>query len=76
MAEYIGAPAGCPEVSCLLRFTLGANYGAQGLQLREGGLILCKGRIRKNDENKHTDREQTDREFNYRGHSNHHGSSG
>ena len=25
MAEYIGAPAGCPKVSGLFRFTLGAN---------------------------------------------------
>ena len=62
MAEYIGAPAGCPEVSCLFRFTLGANYGAHGIQLRDGGLILCWRRIRKFDENKQTDREQTDRQ--------------
>ena len=66
MAEYIGAPAGCPEVSCLFRFTLGANYRAHGIQLRDGGLILCWRKIRTDREQ--TDR-QTDREFKYRGHS-------
>ena len=63
MAEYIGAPAGCPEVSCLFRFTPGANYGAHGIQLRDGGLILCWRRIRKFDENRLTDRQRTHREF-------------
>ena len=27
------------EVSCLFRFTPGANYGAHGIQLHDGGLI-------------------------------------
>ena len=58
MAEYIGAPAGCPEVSCLFRFTPGANYGAHGIQLRDGGLILCWRRIRKFDENRQTEKKQ------------------
>ena len=35
------------EVSCLFIFTPGANYGAHGPQLRDGGLILCWSRIRK-----------------------------
>ena len=63
MAEYIGAPAGCPEVSCLFRFTPGANYGAHRIQLRDSGLILCWRRIRKFDENRQTDRQRTHREF-------------
>ena len=53
MAEYIGAAAGCPEVSFLFRFTPGANYGANLMRT----------------DREQTDR-QTDREFNYRGHSN------
>ena len=73
MAEYIGAP----EVSCLFRFTMDANYGAHVIQLCDVGLILCWRRIRKFDENRQTEnREQTDREFNYRGHSHPRGSSG
>ena len=70
MAEYIGAPADCPEISCLFRFTLDTNYGAHRIQLRDGGLILCWRRIRKFDENKQTHREQTHRELKYRGHCN------
>ena len=62
MTEYIRAPAGCPEVSCLFRFTPGANYGAHGIQLRDVGLILYWRRIRKLDENKQTDRQRTDRQ--------------
>ena len=61
MAEYIGAPAGCPEVSCLFRFTPGTNYGAHVIQLRDGGLILCWKRIRKFDENRQRTDRQTDR---------------
>ena len=60
MTEYIGAPAGCPEVSCLFRFTPGTNYRAHRIQLRDGGLILCWRRIRKNDENKQTENRQTE----------------
>ena len=62
MAEYIGAPAGCPEVSCLFRFTLGANCGEHGIQLCEGGLILCWRRIRKFNENRQTENKQTNRQ--------------
>ena len=62
MAEYIGAPAGCPEVSCLFRFTPGANYGAHGIQLRDGSLILCWRRIRKFDKNRETENRETDRQ--------------
>ena len=63
MAEYIRAPAGCPEVACLFRFTPGTNYRAHGIKLRDGGLIFCWSIIRKNDENKQTDRERrTDRQ--------------
>ena len=62
MAEYIGAPAGCPEVSCLFRFTPGANYGEHGIQLRDGGLILYWRRIRKFDENKQTHRHTENRQ--------------
>ena len=47
-----------------------ANLIVHGLQLHDGGLILCWRRIRKFDENKQTHGEQTDREFNYRGHPN------
>ena len=43
-------------------FTPAANYGAQGIQLCDGGLILCWRRIRKFDENKQTDRQRTDRQ--------------
>ena len=35
------------EISCVLRFTLAANYGAHTLQFGDGGLILCLSRIRK-----------------------------
>ena len=35
------------EVSCLFRFTLGANYGVHGQKLHDGGLIICWSRIRK-----------------------------
>ena len=62
MTEYIGAPAGCPDVSFLLRFPPGTNYGAHGIQLRDGGLILCWRRIRKFDENRQTENRQTDRQ--------------
>ena len=47
------------EVSCVFRFTLAANSIVHALQSRDGGLILCWRRIRKFDENRQTDREQT-----------------
>ena len=56
----------CLQVSCLLRFTPAANLVAHTLQFGDDGLILCWSRIRKSV----THREHTDREFNYRGHSN------
>ena len=48
------------EVSCLFRFTLGTNYGAHRIQLRDGGLILCWRRIRKFDENRQTENRHTE----------------
>ena len=60
------------EVSCLLRFTPAANSGAHTSQFGDGGLILYWSRIRKfiTHREQTENREQTDREFNYRGHSN------
>ena len=54
-----------------------ANSILHGLQSRDRGLI-CVGEELENfmRTNKQTDREQTDREFNYRGHSNPRGLSG
>ena len=55
------------EVSCLLRFTSAANSEAQISQFRDGGLILCWSRIRKNvthreqrTENKHIEKAITE----------------
>ena len=62
MVEYVGAPAGCPEVSCLFRLTPDTNYRAHGIQLRDSSLILCWRRIRKFDENKQTDRQTENRQ--------------
>ena len=60
------------EVSCLLRFTPAANSVAHTSQFGDSGLILCWSRIRKFvTYREHTENTQrTDREFNYRGHSN------
>ena len=58
------------EVSCLFRFTPGANYRAHGPQLCDGSLILCCNRIRKFVTQREPTDRQTDREFNCRGHSN------
>ena len=41
-------------------FTPAANYGAQGIQLCDGGLILCWRRIRKFDENRQTENRHTE----------------
>ena len=49
------------EVSYIFRFTLGVNYRVHGIQLRDGGLILCWRRIRKFDENKQTNRQTENR---------------
>ena len=57
-----------------VRFTLATNSVAHTLQFSDNNLILCWSRIRKFvTHREHTDRQidrQTDREFNYRGHSN------
>ena len=49
------------KVSCLFRFTPGTNYGAHGLQLRDGGLLLCWRKIRKFvTQGEHTENIQTE----------------
>ena len=59
------------EVSCLLRITLATNLVANTSQFGDGGLISYWSRIRKFvTQIQRTYREQTDRENNYRGHSN------
>ena len=58
---------GSNKVSCLLRFTLATNLRAHTSQFGSGGLISYWNRIRKNV----TQLQRTDRESNYRGHSNH-----
>ena len=58
------------KVSCLLRFTLAASSVAHKSPFGDSGLILCWSRIRKFVTKPRRTHIQTDRESNYRGHSN------